>query len=223
MKIRFGSIWARIEKLVSVHFTNEIQNVFRIGSECLRIALINAIRRLKWNPKYQLLILQKLFCSNGLLDPWSSGGIFRNISSSTVAIIIPEGAHHLDLRGHNPKDPFSVVQARNFEKYSIKKWIKHYRQKIWKLACILFIIQKVQHVYYFHLNLTVSPLFIRNLPLSVWIILLKLIILWVQFFIISYNFPGESIGLEFNLSESEPISVSEPFGINPKNVLYLVW
>lgn len=61
--------------------------------------------------------------SNGLLDPWSTGGVTKSISDSIVAIIIPEGAHHLDLRASNPDDPQSVLKARNMEKQFIKKWI----------------------------------------------------------------------------------------------------
>ncbi|XP_015610590.1 lysosomal Pro-X carboxypeptidase [Cephus cinctus] len=67
--------------------------------------------------------------SNGLLDPWSSGGVFRNLSSSTSVIIIPEGAHHLDLRASNPRDPVSVINARKYHRSAIKKWIKEYRDK----------------------------------------------------------------------------------------------
>lgn len=38
--------------------------------------------------------------SNGLLDPWSGGGVLRNITGSKdlVAIIIPEG----ERRAHEP-------------------------------------------------------------------------------------------------------------------------
>jgi lysosomal Pro-X carboxypeptidase len=61
--------------------------------------------------------------SNGLLDPWSSGGVLRTISKSVVSLIIPEGAHHLDLRGSDPNDPPSVIKAREIEKGYIKKWI----------------------------------------------------------------------------------------------------
>jgi len=61
--------------------------------------------------------------SNGLLDPWSSGGILRSVSKSVIALLIPEGAHHLDLRGANEKDPQSVRDAREIEQKFIKKWI----------------------------------------------------------------------------------------------------
>ncbi|XP_076177108.1 lysosomal Pro-X carboxypeptidase [Ptiloglossa arizonensis] len=68
--------------------------------------------------------------SNGLLDPWSSGGVVRNLSSSAVAIIIPEGAHHLDLRSSDTNDPYSVVLTRKYHRYFIKQWIKEYRNKV---------------------------------------------------------------------------------------------
>eukprot|EP01089_Gocevia_fonbrunei_P021585 TRINITY_DN843_c0_g1_i2.p1 TRINITY_DN843_c0_g1~~TRINITY_DN843_c0_g1_i2.p1 ORF type:complete len:526 (+),score=107.68 TRINITY_DN843_c0_g1_i2:132-1709(+) len=50
--------------------------------------------------------------SNGLLDPWHTSGILKNMSDSLVAIVIPEAAHHLDLRGPNPNDPIYVQVAR---------------------------------------------------------------------------------------------------------------
>lgn len=68
--------------------------------------------------------------SNGMLDPWSSGGIMRNMSRSVVAIIIPEGAHHLDLRATNLNDPISAIIVRKFHKYNIRTWIRQYRTMI---------------------------------------------------------------------------------------------
>ncbi|KAI9562235.1 hypothetical protein GHT06_013200 [Daphnia sinensis] len=61
--------------------------------------------------------------SNGLLDPWSTGGVTKSLSDSLIAIIIPEGAHHLDLRAADPNDPPSVIKAREIEKQFISKWI----------------------------------------------------------------------------------------------------
>lgn len=34
---------------------------------------------------------------NGLLDPWSSGGILEDLSDSLVALVDPLGGHHADL------------------------------------------------------------------------------------------------------------------------------
>merc|ERR1719205_238725 len=64
--------------------------------------------------------------SNGLLDPWSSGGVLKAVGG-TAAVIIPEGAHHLDLRAANPQDPVSVRDARKQERKFIEKWIKEWK------------------------------------------------------------------------------------------------
>ncbi|KAK7097322.1 lysosomal Pro-X carboxypeptidase-like isoform X1 [Littorina saxatilis] len=61
--------------------------------------------------------------SNGLLDPWSGGGVLESLSPSLVAIQIPSGAHHLDLRGKNPGDPADVIAARQQEKNIMKNWL----------------------------------------------------------------------------------------------------
>jgi len=60
--------------------------------------------------------------SNGLLDPWSSGGVLKPVGGTSV-VIIPEGAHHLDLRAANSEDPASVQEARRIESKHIQKWI----------------------------------------------------------------------------------------------------
>ncbi|XP_036283791.1 lysosomal Pro-X carboxypeptidase [Pipistrellus kuhlii] len=64
--------------------------------------------------------------SNGDLDPWSGGGVTRNITDTLVAIIIPEGAHHLDLRANNAFDPMTVLLARSLEVKYMKQWIRDF-------------------------------------------------------------------------------------------------
>lgn len=61
--------------------------------------------------------------SNGLLDPWSAGGVLTKVSRSIQTIIIPDAAHHLDLRESNKADPISVVAARKIYKHTIRHWI----------------------------------------------------------------------------------------------------
>ena len=80
--------------------------------------------------------------SNGLLDPWSGGGVKETLAPTLVSIIIPEGAHHLDLRSSNPDDPQSVIKARQQEKSIIQGWIKQYhnRDDHLKVTAIVYII-----------------------------------------------------------------------------------
>ncbi|XP_055322628.1 lysosomal Pro-X carboxypeptidase [Sitodiplosis mosellana] len=62
--------------------------------------------------------------SNGLMDPWSGGGVLRAPNDKITIIIIPDTAHHLDLRASNPNDPASVIAARRLEKDAIHKWLE---------------------------------------------------------------------------------------------------
>ncbi|KAJ8920963.1 hypothetical protein NQ315_015757 [Exocentrus adspersus] len=61
--------------------------------------------------------------SNGLMDPWSCGGVLRNVSSTIWAVNITDGAHHVDLRGADPADTNYVVEARKMHVKAIKKWL----------------------------------------------------------------------------------------------------
>ncbi|XP_075148084.1 lysosomal Pro-X carboxypeptidase [Haematobia irritans] len=70
--------------------------------------------------------ISNIIFSNGLLDPWSGGGFLQTDNEAIHIIIIPEGAHHLDLRATNPKDPRSVLEARERESSIIAKWIAEY-------------------------------------------------------------------------------------------------
>merc|ERR1712232_1503340 len=78
--------------------------------------------------------------SNGLLDPWSGGGVYpqgggidgpllQNISAdgSQVALLIDLGGHHLDLFFSEPdSDPPSVVEVRRIEESMIAHWCQEW-------------------------------------------------------------------------------------------------
>jgi pimeloyl-ACP methyl ester carboxylesterase len=61
--------------------------------------------------------------SNGLLDPWHSGGILHNVSDTVKSYIIPDGAHHLDLFFTAPEDPPAVATVRRIEMEHVRDWL----------------------------------------------------------------------------------------------------
>lgn len=67
--------------------------------------------------------------SNGLLDPWSGGGVLQNISETVVALVTEEGAHHIDLRASTSNDPDWLVEQREKEVAIIKAWLPDYFQQ----------------------------------------------------------------------------------------------
>ncbi|XP_077233616.1 uncharacterized protein LOC143875921 [Tasmannia lanceolata] len=68
--------------------------------------------------------------SNGLRDPYSSGGVLQNISDSIVAIYTAQGAHCLDILSASPNDPTWLVSQRNSEVEIIAGWIAQYNSNL---------------------------------------------------------------------------------------------
>ena len=66
--------------------------------------------------------------TNGDLDPWSAGGVNTAIKNNDRIKIIPiaGAAHHLELRGPNPADPQSVIDARTWILGNVTQWITEY-------------------------------------------------------------------------------------------------
>ncbi|KAH8482859.1 hypothetical protein H0E87_030082 [Populus deltoides] len=64
--------------------------------------------------------------SNGLRDPYSSGGVLQNISDSVVAITTVKGSHCLDVLATTKSDPQWLVAQRKEEVRIIRKWIRNY-------------------------------------------------------------------------------------------------
>lgn len=76
------------------------------------------------------LILQRfgsnIIFSNGLRDPYSSGGVLNNISDSIVAVSTVNGSHCLDIQRARPSDPDWLVMQRKIEVKIIEGWISKY-------------------------------------------------------------------------------------------------
>jgi len=64
--------------------------------------------------------------SNGLLDPWHGGGVLQNISDTVVAVLIKNGAHHIDLMFSDPVDKKypDIIAARELERSHMHRWVK---------------------------------------------------------------------------------------------------
>lgn len=54
----------------------------------------------------------------------------QDVNESIKAIIIPEGAHHLDLFFSHPKDPESVKVARDQQRSEMHKWVAQKAQRV---------------------------------------------------------------------------------------------
>eukprot|EP00469_Lotharella_globosa_P011990 CAMPEP_0167779606 /NCGR_PEP_ID=MMETSP0111_2-20121227/4897_1 /TAXON_ID=91324 /ORGANISM="Lotharella globosa, Strain CCCM811" /LENGTH=127 /DNA_ID=CAMNT_0007670029 /DNA_START=364 /DNA_END=746 /DNA_ORIENTATION=+ len=82
--------------------------------------------------------------SNGLLDPWSSAGVFAKngpepgsgatvqnitVDGSVIALILDLGAHHLDLFFSDPNDPQCATEARAIEEAHIQHWLENFDQR----------------------------------------------------------------------------------------------
>ncbi|XP_023531617.1 lysosomal Pro-X carboxypeptidase-like [Cucurbita pepo subsp. pepo] len=64
--------------------------------------------------------------SNGLRDPYSSGGVLHDLSDSLLALHTPNGSHCLDILRANETDPQWLVEQRETEVNIIKGWIIKY-------------------------------------------------------------------------------------------------
>ncbi|KAA8544165.1 hypothetical protein F0562_022199 [Nyssa sinensis] len=64
--------------------------------------------------------------SNGLRDPYSSGGVLQNISDSVLAVYTVNGSHCLDILTAKQSDPQWLVQQRQIEVEIIEGWITKY-------------------------------------------------------------------------------------------------
>ncbi|GJN38956.1 hypothetical protein PR202_gb28042 [Eleusine coracana subsp. coracana] len=72
--------------------------------------------------------------SNGMRDPWSRGGVLKNISSSIIALVTEKGAHQFDLRSETNDDPEWVRGQRRQEVQIIQGWIDQYYQDMVEMS-----------------------------------------------------------------------------------------
>lgn len=64
--------------------------------------------------------------SNGLQDPYSAGGVLKNISDTVLAIYTEKGSHCLDLHTPTARDPNWLSSMRETEIKVIQGWLSVY-------------------------------------------------------------------------------------------------
>lgn len=68
--------------------------------------------------------------SNGLRDPYSSGGVLEDISNSIRAVKTREGSHCLDILNSQKTDPDWLIEQRNEEVNIIARWLRKYYRNL---------------------------------------------------------------------------------------------
>ncbi|KAG6682450.1 hypothetical protein I3842_13G142300 [Carya illinoinensis] len=135
-----GWRWQRCtEMVIPIGITNNTMfqpspfNLSSFTEECR--SLYGVTPRPHWVTTYYgghdiKLVLNKfgsnIIFSNGLRDPYSSGGVLVNISESIVAVHTVNGSHCLDLQANQSTDPEWLVRQREVEVKIIKGWITQY-------------------------------------------------------------------------------------------------
>ncbi|CAI0452726.1 unnamed protein product [Linum tenue] len=64
--------------------------------------------------------------SNGMRDPYSSGGVLKDISDSIIALSTVNGSHSLDILTSRPSDPDWLIKQRKTELEIIGRWLSKY-------------------------------------------------------------------------------------------------
>ncbi|XP_058757661.1 uncharacterized protein LOC131630933 [Vicia villosa] len=122
-----------IAKGNSSMFQPEPFNFHKFAKQCKKD--FGVIPRPHWITTYYggrniKLVLQKfgsnIIFSNGLKDPYSSGGVLKNLSDSIIALTTVNGTHVMDMSGANEYDPDWLVDQRRKEVKIIKGWLNQY-------------------------------------------------------------------------------------------------
>lgn len=65
----------------------------------------------------------RIIFTNGLWDPWRSGGVLKSLSSTLVSLKIPEAGHMYDLAASHPKDLPAVGMVRRKVVSLLQSWL----------------------------------------------------------------------------------------------------